>query len=166
VARVVTVLATVVALMCAVVGTGIWLLMHNRPPQRPQISAYSNGQLTTTGPFTYCPVLDLNNCESPHAVGELHITDNYPVQLSVPAQISRGLWGLLRLYDNPDDNDETKMRPGTSASTLATVGPHGGRLERIEVHLFTRARTPTGEEWYIAHAVWSMVMVWPQPKGE
>jgi hypothetical protein len=81
-------------------------------------------------------------------------------------QISRGLWGLLWLYDNPADNDEKKMRPGTFAATVPTVGAHGGRLERIEVHLFTRARTPSGEELYIAHAVWSMVMIWPQPKGE
>jgi hypothetical protein len=166
VARVVTVLATVVALMCAVIATGIWLLVRHSPPQRPKISAYSNGQLTTVGPYWYCPVLDLTHCDSPHAVGELRVTGDYPVQLSVPVQISRGLWGLLRLYDNPDDNNEDKMRPGTSAVTVPTIGPHGGRLDRIEVHLFTRARTPAGEEWFPAHAVWSMGMVWPQTNGE
>jgi hypothetical protein len=159
-------LATVVTLVCAVVATGIWLLVRDRPQLRPEISAYSNGRLARVGPYTYCPVLDLNDCASPHTVGELAVTDRKPVQLSVPTEISRGLWGLLRLYDNPDDNDENKMRPGTLAATIPTVGPHGGRLERIEVHLFTRARTPTGQEWYIAHAVWSIVMVWPQPKAE
>ncbi|MDT5091814.1 MAG: hypothetical protein QOH60_1177 [Mycobacterium sp.] len=164
--RVVTVMATVIALMCAVVAAGIWLLVRHRPPQLPEISAYSNGLLTRTGPFTYCPVLDLTNCDNPNAVGELRVTDHYPVQLSVPSEVSRGLWVLLRLYDNADDNGEDKMRPGTLAATVPTVGPHGGRLDRIEVQLVTVARTPTGELAYVAHAVWSMAMVWPQPKGE
>jgi len=158
--RVITALVTVVVVMCGVAAVGIWLLVRDQPQQLPEISAYSTGHTIRVGPYKYCKVLNLDDCEFAQTVGELHVSDRYPVQVSVPGVISRGLWGLLRLYDNPADNGEDRMRPGTFASTVATVGPHGGRLDKIEVHLFTRARTPTGEEWFVAHAVWSVSMVW------
>ena len=135
-------------------------MVRGQPEQLPQISAYSNGQLTRVGPYKYCKVLDLYDCADPATVGDLRVTGRSPVQLSVDNAIGRGLWSVLRLYDNPKDDGEDKFRPGTLAATIPAVGSAGGRLDRLEVHLWTRARTPSGQELYVAHAVWSVRIVW------
>jgi hypothetical protein len=159
--RAAIVLAVVGVLFVMVVPVGIWLLVRCQPKALPEISAYSSGYLTRVGPYTYCQVLDLNDCVAPETIGVLPVKGRSGVQLSVDDSIGRGLWSVLRLYDNPNDNGEDKFRPGTLAATISTVGPAGGRLDQLEIHLWTRARTPSGEDLFIAHAVWSVRTVWP-----
>ncbi|MDD4867154.1 MAG: DUF2771 family protein, partial [Mycobacterium sp.] len=57
--------AVVVAVLCVGAGICTWLLARPSGPQRPQISAYSHGHLTRVGPYMYCNVLDLNDCQAP-----------------------------------------------------------------------------------------------------
>ena len=64
---------------------GCWA-RHGGSPQ-PEISAYSHGQLTRVGPYLYCNVLNLNDCQTPQIQGELAVNDRDPVQLSVPTAI-------------------------------------------------------------------------------
>lgn len=157
--RVVITLVSVVVVMCVVVAVGIWLLVRDQPRSLPQISAYSNGHLVRVGPYQYCKVLNLNECQSPHDVGELPVTDRLPVQLSVPSSISRGLWQARRVYqDSTESVDE--FRPGTMAATVPTVDGKHGRLAGIAVQLFTLVRG-TGDQLFKApHAEWSIRMVW------
>lgn len=159
--RAVVVLAVVGVLFVVVVPVGIWLMVRCQPKPLPEISAYSNGHLTRVGPYTYCKVLNLNDCAEPGTIGVLPVTARSTVHLSVDTAIGRGLWSVLRLYDNPKDNGEDKFRPGTLAATIPTVGSAGGRLDQLEIHLWTRARTPSGEELFVAHGVWSVRIVWP-----
>jgi hypothetical protein len=147
----------VVLLLCAGAGVGAWLLVRPSGPQLPEISAFSHRHLTRVGPYLYCSVLNLNDCQTPHTQGELPATDRYPVQLSVPEAISRAPWRLLQVYDDPTNTASTVFRPGSQlAVTIATVDPHRGRLTGIVVQLLTLVVDPSGELREAPHAEWSV----------
>jgi hypothetical protein len=160
--RVLAVLAVIVVV--ASIGTGvlIWRLTQNPPPEHPEISAYTHGQLTRVGPYRYCDVLDLNNCETPETIGELAVDSRHPVQLSVPPAIARAPWLLGRAYEDSDVVEE--FRPDTRlAVTIPTVDPRRGKLTGIVVQLPTLVRDEAGNEFPLSHAEWSIKTVWPQP---
>lgn len=152
-----------VTVVLASVGTGltVWLLTRNRPPQRPEISAYSRGHLTRVGPYFYCDVLDLNSCDTSRAQGELPVNAADRVQLSLPTAISRAPWRLLTVYSDPDAPVPTVYQPGSRlAVTIPTVDPQRGRLSGVVVQLLTLARDPAGELFDVPHAEWSVRTVW------
>lgn len=150
-------LTAVVALLAVGTGVGTWLLVRRPGPQRPEISVYSHGHLTRVGPYLYCNVLNLDDCQTPQAQGELKVTDRYPVQLSVPEAISRAPWRLLQVYEDPANTATTMFRPGTRlAVTIPTVDPHRGRLTGIVVQLLTLVVDPSGELRDAPHAEWSV----------
>ncbi|MGH3634199.1 MAG: DUF2771 family protein, partial [Mycobacterium sp.] len=73
--RLVAVLVTVLVVLASVAaGFGAWLLAREHGPLRPEISAYSHGHLTRVGPYLYCNVLDLTDCQTPQAQGELPVS--------------------------------------------------------------------------------------------
>ncbi|MGV0838116.1 DUF2771 domain-containing protein [Mycolicibacterium thermoresistibile] len=156
-------LLAVVAVLAAV-GTGLLVsrLSEHRDPQLPEISVYSAGQLIRVGPFQYCPVLDLDNCATTGAQGELPVNDRDVVQLSVPSAISGGPWRLLRVYEDPIDTTVSHFRPDSRlAETIETVDPHRGRLTGIAVQLMTLVQDENGELFDLPHAEWSVATVWP-----
>ncbi len=57
-------LLAIVAVLAAGAGIGAWALARERGPLRPEISAYSDGHLTRVGPYRYCNVLDLTDCQN------------------------------------------------------------------------------------------------------
>ena len=131
-------LAALVVLLSVGAGVGAWLLARRSGPQQPEISAYSHGHLTRVGPYLYCNVLDLNDCQTPQTQGELPFNEHSPVQLSVPEAISRAPWRLLQVYEDPANTATTMFRPGTRlAVTIPSVDPHRGRLTGIVVQLLT-----------------------------
>jgi hypothetical protein len=131
-------LAALVALLCVAAGVGTWLLVRRPGPQQPEISAYSHGHLTRVGPYLYCNVLNLNDCQTPQTQGELPASEHYPVQLSVPDAISRAPWRLLQVYEDPANTTTTMFRPDTRlAVTIPSVDPQRGRLTGIVVQLLT-----------------------------
>ena len=71
--RVLAVLAAVVVVASAATGVLIWRLSQHPPPKHPEISAYADGQLVRIGPYSYCDVVNLNDCETPQTVGELAV---------------------------------------------------------------------------------------------
>ena len=144
--RVAMMLAALLIPLAVGAGVGTWLLVRPTGPQRPEISAYSHGHLTRVGPYLYCSVLNLNDCQTPHAQGELPVNERYPVQLSVPEAISRAPWRLLQVYEDPTNTTSTMFRPGTRfAVTIPTVDPQRGRLTGIVVQLLTLVVDPSGE---------------------
>lgn len=154
-------LAAGVVMLAAALGFSTWVLVRSDGPQLPRISAYTHGQLVRVDPFEYCNVLDLNDCQTPHAQGELRVTSRDAVQLSVPTSISAAPWRLLQVYDDPANATTTAFRPRTrSAVTIATVDPHRGRLTGIAVQLVTLVVGPDGELHDAVHAEWSVRMVW------
>jgi hypothetical protein len=151
------VLAALVILLSVGAGVGTWLLVRRPGPQQPEISAYSHGHLTRVGPYLYCNVLDLNDCQTPQTQGQLAFNARYPVQLSVPEAISRAPWRLLQVYEDPANTTTTMFRPGSRfAVTIPSVDPQRGRLTGIVVQLLTLVVDPSGELRDVPHAEWSV----------
>ncbi|OBK97851.1 hypothetical protein A5645_04980 [Mycobacterium asiaticum] len=151
------VLLTVVVLVLTI-GAGIatWLVLRPSGPHWPTISAYSHGHSTRVGPYMYCNVLNLNDCQTPQSQGELRISERYPVQLSVPDAIGRAPWRLLQIYDDPTNTATTFFRPNSRlALTVPTVDPHRGRLAGLVVQLLTLV-VDNGELREAPHAEWSV----------
>ena len=150
-------LAALVTLLSVGAGFGTWLLVRQSGPQRPEISAFSHGHLIRVGPYLYCNVLNLDDCQTPQTQGELPVSERYPLQLSVPEAISRAPWRLLQVYEDPVNTTSTMFRPGTRlAVTIPTVDPQRGRLTGIVVQLLTLVVDPSGELRDVPHAEWSV----------
>ena len=155
------VLLAIVVLAGAAAGVGAWALVGQHGPQHPEISAYSRGHLTRVGPYRYCNVLNLTDCEVPQTEGELVVNSHEPVQLSVPPSIGRAPWWLLRVYEDSAIPATTFYRPGSRlAVTIPTVDPHHGRLRGIAVQLMTVVVDRSGEVQGVPHAEWSVRTVW------
>ncbi|MBU9763325.1 DUF2771 domain-containing protein [Mycobacterium sp. TNTM28] len=161
--RTVTILAAVVLLAIAGTGVGIWRLHPSHGDNLPEISVYSHGHTVRVGPFQYCEVLNLNDCAEPREAGELAVTADNPVQLSVPSAISRAPWRLLQVYENPIDTTVRYFAPKTTlAVTVPTVDPNRGRLTGLAVQLLTLVQDQDGAEFALPHAEWSISTVWPE----
>jgi hypothetical protein len=155
--------ALAVVAVVASIGTGvlIWRLAQNPPPKHPQISAYTNGQLARLGPYFFCNVRNLDECDTPQTEGELVVDRRHPVQVSVPPAISRGLWLLVSSYED-GDVVQTFRAHSTLATTVPTYDAGRGRLFGIAVQLPTIVRNEAGDEIPYPHAEWSVRTVWPQ----
>ncbi|MGD1109374.1 MAG: DUF2771 domain-containing protein [Mycobacterium sp.] len=150
-------LAISVMLLSVAAGIGTWFLLRPRGPQPVEITAYSHGRLIRVGPYLYCNVLNLDDCQQPQAQGELAVNEHYPVQLSVPEAISRAPWRLLQVYEDPANTATTMFRPGTRlAVTIPSFDPQRGRLTGIVVQLLTLVVDPSGELRDVPHAEWSV----------
>jgi hypothetical protein len=157
--RVLAALAIVVFVASVLTGVLISRLVQHPPSKHPEISAYSDGQLVRVGPYRYCDVLNPTNCETPKSDGQLTVDPRHPVQLSVPPEIARAPWVLVRSYEGADVVDE--FRPDTKlAVTIPTVDPHRGRLFGLAVQLPTLVRDEAGNEFPVPHAEWSVRTVW------
>ena len=160
-----TALVTMLAVLAAAgTGTSAWLLSHGKSPHQPEISAYTHGHLVRVGPYLYCNVLNLDNCQTSHAQGELPVNAHDPVQLSVPSAIGRAPWRLLQVYTDPAATTTTFFRPDSRlAVTIPTVDPQRGRLTGIAVQLLTLVVDPAGDLRDAPHAEWSVRTVWSSP---
>ncbi|MGY4710996.1 DUF2771 domain-containing protein [Mycolicibacterium sp. CBM1] len=155
-------LVVVVVAASAGAGVGAWLLTRDTGSRLPQISAYSHGTAVRVGPYVYCNVMNLNDCQNPRDQGQLAVSERYPVQLSVPTAIGRAPWRLLRVYEDERNSTSTLYRPNTDlAVTLPTVDPQRGRLTGVVVQLLTLVQDPDGEVRDAPHAEWSVRLVWP-----
>ena len=114
------------------------------------------------GPYLYCSVLNLDDCQTPQAQGELRVNEHYPVQLSVPEAISRAPWRLLQVYDDPANTTTSLFRPNSRlAVTIPTLDPQRGRLTGIVVQLLTlvvddRQLNEITTVRAVPHAEWSV----------
>lgn len=160
--RLVAVVATgAVVSASGAAGVAAWLLTRNSTAEHPRISAYSQGQLTRVGPYFYCDVLNLNDCQRPETQGVLTVNGTDPVQLSVPSQIGAVPWRLLKVYEDPADTTGTVFRPDTRlAVTIPTVDPQRGRLQGFTVQLLTLVQDEKGELLEVPHAEWSVRTNW------
>jgi len=155
-----TLVAVAVGLASVGAGVAAWHLAQDTEPPWPEISAYSHGQLTRVGPFFYCDVLNLDDCQTPQDQGELLVNDRNPVQLSVPRVIGGAPWRLLRVYENPAHSTVNHFkRDSRLAVTIPTVDPQRGRLAGLVVQLRTLVIDESGELRDIPHAEWSVWMV-------
>lgn len=154
---------TAAAVVVASAGTGTlaWALTRDGEGHHlPEISAFTGGELTQVGPFLYCNVLDLNDCETPENQGELRVTERNRVQLSVPGAIASAPWRLVVVYEDADNSTVSTFRPDTRlAATIPTVDPQRGRATGLAVQLLTLV-TDGDEIREVPHAEWSIRFVW------
>jgi hypothetical protein len=153
--------ALAVVVVVAVVATAglIWHETRDPAPKYPQISAFSHGHLVRVGPYRYCQVLNPTDCAITGEQGELPAQERHPVQLSVPPEISKAPWVLLRAYEDGETTEE--FRPHTRlAVTIPTVDPHRGKLTGLAVMLPTLIRDEAGNEIPFPHAEWTVRLVW------
>ena len=142
-------------------GVGAGLLAMHPGKRLTEISVYSRGHTERLSPYMYCNVLNLNECQNPRTQGDLRVTSRNPVQLSVPEEVSRAPWRLLRIYENVADSTVALYRPGArSAVTIPTYDQHRGRLAGIVVQLSTLVMDQSGELQEVPHAEWSVRMDW------
>lgn len=155
-------LSTLVVLAAAGAGVAAWRLVHDHAPSAlPTLSAYSRGTTVRVGPYLYCNVVDLNDCVQGGVQGELSVSENYPVQLSVPAAIGQAPWRLLKIYEDDRNSTTASYRPGTRlAVTVPTVDPQRGRVVGLAVQLLTLVQDQDGELRDLPHAEWSLRLVW------
>ncbi|MBB2990807.1 hypothetical protein FHR72_002280 [Mycolicibacterium iranicum] len=156
--------ALVTLALLSTIGTGVlvWQLSRGHSSELPEISAFSNGHLTRVGPYRFCQVLNPTDCVVPAQQGELPVTGRKPIQLSIPGEISRAPWVLLRAYEDADVIEE--FRPDTTlAVTIPTMDAQRGRLTGLAVQLPTLVRDEAGNEFPVPHAEWSVRTVWDQP---
>lgn len=159
--RVIAILAAVALVATGATALLVWRLSDTQSSDRPEISAYSRGQLARVGPYRYCDVFDLNNCETPETTGELTLNSRDVVQLSVPPSISRAPWVLLLAYEDEEGPPPQEFRPdSTLAVTIPSVDPRYGKLQGIAVQLPTLVRDEQGNEFPFPHAEWSIRMIW------
>jgi hypothetical protein len=159
--RIIAMLIAVAVVASAGTGLLVWWMARNHGPNFPQISAYSNGQLTRVGPYLYCEVLDLDKCAVPAVRGELRVDSRHPVQLSVPAPIARAPWVLQLAYEDSPVPQTKWIRPNTRmALTIPSVDPSHGRLLGFAVQLLTLVRDSDGDEGPVPHAEWSVRTNW------
>jgi hypothetical protein len=159
--RLAWVVAVLVVLAAAGAGVGAWLAVRDHGSELPQISAYSRGTTVRVDPYLYCSVVDLDDCAETAAQGQISVSENYPVQLSVPTSISRGPWRVLRVYSDERDTTTTSYRPGTQlAVTVPTVDPQRGRVVGLVVQLMTLVQDQNGELFDLPHAEWSLQLDW------
>lgn len=155
-------LVVLVVLASVGAGVGAWVLTRNAGSHLPEISAYSHGRSVRVGPFVYCNVVNLNDCQNPQTQGELPVTDKFPVQLSVPAAIGQAPWRLLRVYEDERNSTSTIYRPNTElAVTIPTVDPQRGKLTGVAVQLLTLVQDQNGDLQDAPHAEWSVRLIWP-----
>ena len=153
--------AAAVMVLAALAGAGAWALVGKQGSPLPQISAYSRGTTVRVDPYLYCNVIDLNDCVKGGVQGQLSVSARYPVQLSVPAQVSHAPWRLLKVYSDDRDTTTTAYRPGTQpALTIATVDPQRGRILGLVVQLLTLVKDQNGELHDLPHAEWSVKLNW------
>lgn len=160
----VTVLTVAVA---ALAGFATWRYTRSEEPKPPQISVYSNGQLTHAGPYLYCDVLDLDACVLSEAQADLAVDQRHPIQLSVDPAIGRAPWRLLRLYDDPRDaTDKLYPAGSTLAVTVPTVDPQRGPLRGLVVQLLTLVvDRDSDEQFAVPHAEWAVGLRWGHRLG-
>jgi hypothetical protein len=159
--RVVVILAVVAVLASLATGALVWKLTRTPGAKHPEISAYTHGQLVRIGPYRYCDVYKITECDVPQTIGELDVTSRDPVQLSVPPAIARAPWVLIRAYEGDGPPAVDEFRPDAKlAVTIPTVDPHRGRLTGFAVQLPTLVRDENGNEFPWPHAEWSVSTVW------
>lgn len=159
--RIVAMLVAVALVASTGTGVLVWWMSRHHAPSLPQISAYSNGQLTRVGPYRYCAVLNLDNCVVPAVWGELTVNSRHPVQLSVSEPIARAPWVLQLAYEDSPIPHTEWIRPNSRRTlTIPTLDPHHGRLLGFAVQLLTMVRDTDGNEGPVPHAEWSVRTNW------
>lgn len=167
---------TIVALLAALLVVAvayfavIVVVARKAESPTPQITAYAHGKSVTVDPFMYCTVhiedntLEMRDCDDSQFVASLDVPSGYPLQLSLPKEISEAPWRMLMVYVLPDGsavkqvktNEDFSDEKGARAITVPTPADPRLQLAVVEIQLPVPARDAEGNEGYVPSAVWSI----------
>ncbi|TSD96620.1 DUF2771 domain-containing protein [Skermania sp. ID1734] len=76
------------------------VIIRGAKPPLPQITAYAHGKAITVSPYQYC-TFNLADCKQ-GSIAQLDVPAGYPLQLSLPSEISKAPWRIIMSYVRPD----------------------------------------------------------------
>lgn len=150
-------LIVVVLIVAAVAFAAVLtVLIRDAEKRPPEVAAYAHGKSITVPPLQYCD-LYLENCVNGE-LAELDVPLGYPLQLSLPPEITNAPWHLVMIFEGPDGEivpEERDYAPGeASAVTVRSAQQPPLQLDGIEIQLPSAVVDETGLPY--AHAVWSI----------
>ncbi|MFH5209141.1 DUF2771 domain-containing protein [Antrihabitans spumae] len=149
----------------ALLGTGVlvvavaffavlFVLVKDSDPRLPAVTAYAYGEAITVEPTRYCE-LDLTECSEEGSIAKLQVPVGYPLQLSLPKELSDAPWRLYATYDGPNGLEivEQGYRPGqaTAVSVRSKTTPEA-KLLGVEIRLPSSVVDENGDPFQ--RAVW------------
>lgn len=152
-----TIALVVVALMVVAAGLAavVWKLVDEAEPQRPTITAYAHGRMVTAEPTQHCNI-NLEECID-NPITMIDVPAGYPLQLSLPAEITNAPWRLIAVYGDRRSGqtflDGVMFEPGRQRAVTVPSDP-STQLLGIEIQLPSAVIDEAGEP--IAHAVWAI----------
>jgi hypothetical protein len=149
------VIVVALVVVAAVFTVVVWKLVDSAEPTPPQITAYAAGTAVTADPTQYCN-LYLEDCAE-NAITTLAVPAGYPLQLSLPAEISDAPWRLIAVYGDVETGetflDGVMFESGAQRAVTVPSDP-SMQLLGVEVQLPSAVVDEAGEP--IAHAVWAI----------
>ncbi|MFR9728614.1 DUF2771 family protein [Saccharopolyspora sp. MS10] len=115
-------------------------------PADPQVTFYSHGEAVEVAPARFCDPGG-EQCSPPPAdpVGELHVPERSPLQISVPGEVSATPWQVAYIYRDADgreiDGRTPVFRPDERRTYTLRVPADGTRLEHVEVQQYSAVLT-------------------------
>ncbi|MEU5840714.1 DUF2771 domain-containing protein [Rhodococcus sp. NPDC047139] len=147
-------LAAVVVVVGGIAAT-VWRLVDSAEPTLPTITAYARGEAATIGPAQYCN-LYLEDCME-NQIGELDVPAGYPLQLSLPQEISGAPWRIITVYGDTRTGQtyvDGQMFEAGARRALTVPSAPDLQLLGVEIQLPSAVVDEAGEP--IAHAVWAV----------
>lgn len=136
-------------------------LVSDAPAHRPTITAFADGKAVTVEPYLYCPV-EAPLCENDGSSASVPVREGYPLQLSLPSEITSAPWILAAVYSDDAGADvvetDSLYLPDQKLSlTVPPVDADGRALLGVEIRLPSGIiDTDTQQEEIISHAIWSI----------
>ncbi len=136
------------------------LAIRDAPAHRPAITAFADGRTVVVEPYLYCPV-EAPLCESDGVSYTVPMRAGYPLQLSLPSEITSAPWIVASVYgdDNGDAFEIDRLYlPGEKLGlTVPSVDDEGRKLIGVEIRLPSGIiDADTNQEEIISHAIWSI----------
>ncbi|MFD6674786.1 DUF2771 domain-containing protein [Rhodococcus zopfii] len=153
--KIISLIAVVVLLVAGGLAAVVWKLVDSADPKLPTVTAFAHGTSVTVEPTQHCN-LYLEECvENP--LGKLDVPAGFPLQLSLPSEISDAPWRLIVVYGDPKTGetfvDGRLFTPGEQRAVTVPSDP-AIQLLGVEIQLPSAVQDETGTA--IAHAVWAI----------
>jgi hypothetical protein len=153
--KIIALIAVVVLLVAGGLAAVVWRLVDSAAPKLPTVTAFAHGTSVTVEPTQHCN-LYLEDCvENP--LGMLEVPAGFPLQLSLPTEISDAPWRLIVVYGDPKTGqtfvDGRLFAPGEQRAVTVPSDP-AIQLLGVEIQLPSAVQDETGAA--IAHAVWAI----------
>lgn len=153
--KTIALIAGALVVVAAVFTAVVWKLVDSAEPTPPQVTAYAAGTSVAANPTQYCN-LYLEDCVE-QEITTLDVPAGYPLQLSLPAEISDAPWRLIVVYGDTETGqtylDGVMFESGAQRAVTVPSDP-SMQLLGVEIQLPSAVVDEAGEP--IAHAVWAI----------